>query len=81
MRHRALLFGILGGFIIYSAFRSQLRTPALTLGLISMLGFVFIAWQTGGYNELVQRVIFIDIAALFGLLLAAILHLKIRSTP
>jgi hypothetical protein len=50
----------------------------IAVGLVSMLGFVVIAWQTGGYNEPVQRVIHIDIAALFGLLLAAVLHRKIR---
>ena len=40
MRHRALLFGILGAFIIYSAFRRELQPSAILMGLVSMLGFI-----------------------------------------
>lgn len=71
MRHRALLFGLLGGFMIWSAFRPSTQWLAVAAGLISMVGYIVIAWQVGGYNDQLRRVIQIDVAATAALVAVA----------
>ena len=73
MKHRALLFGITGGFIIYAAFQPTLHKMAFIIGFISMLGFVAIALQTGQYNSLLSRIVIVDIVASAFLFIAVIL--------
>jgi len=63
MRHRAVLFGIVGALLVASAFRPPLRPLGLAAGLISMLSFVVIAYLVGDYNAELQRVVLIDLAA------------------
>lgn len=63
MRHRAVLFGIVGGLLVASAFQTLLRPLALAAGLVSMLSFVLIAFLVGGYNAELRRVFLIDLAA------------------
>lgn len=74
MRHRALLLGLVGAFIICAAFRQHLQPAAITLGLVSMPGFVLLVFLSGNYGEEVQRVAIVDIAALAVLLLVVILR-------
>ncbi len=69
LRHRAVLFGLLGGFLIGSAYKPGLRMPAFAAGLISVLSFLWIAWATGAYNEAIARVVAADIVALVLLLI------------
>jgi len=45
MRHRALLFGIVGGFILYSVFVPGYQTVAMVMAALSMLGYIFLLWQ------------------------------------
>ena len=40
MRHRAVLFGILGAFIVFSAFHPALQLSALVLGGVSVVSFL-----------------------------------------
>ena len=49
MRHRALLFGILGAFIIYSAFNPHYQLAAMIMGNIPMalIGSVIAMWLAG----------------------------------
>ena len=70
MRHRAILFGLLGSFIILSAFRPTLQSLAITAGLVSMLSFVVLAFLVGDYNQAINRAIVADIVASAGLLVA-----------
>ena len=69
LRHRAILFGLLGGFIIYSAFKPELQPLAIIMGLISMLSFIVIAFLVGEYGTGVRKVIIADVIATFGLLI------------
>lgn len=39
MRHRAVLFGIVGGFMIFAAFHTPWQKSAIVIGLISMVSF------------------------------------------
>lgn len=63
MRHRALLFGLLGGAMILAAFLPDWRSPAAVIGLLSLLGFIVIAGLEGGGNTAIRRVVLIDVVA------------------
>ena len=76
MRHRALLFGVLGGIVVVAAFRRHLQPTAITAGLVSMWGFIGLAFANGDYGEKVQSIVLIDVAASLCLVAAAILRLK-----
>lgn len=70
MRHRAVLFGLLGLFIIYAAFRASLQPLALLAGSVSVASFLWLSWSIEGYNELLGRVVVADMVALACLVLA-----------
>jgi hypothetical protein len=48
MRHRAIMLGLLGGFVLYAVWRPALQVPAIVLGGISLASIVALAWSTGG---------------------------------
>lgn len=74
LRHRALLFGIIGGFVLASIAIPPLRLAALILAGISMVGFLIISWQVGGANAELQRIAQIDIVGIAALVGAVALH-------
>ncbi|MEM7612924.1 MAG: phosphopantetheine adenylyltransferase [Pseudomonadota bacterium] len=74
MRHRAVLFGLLGAFFACAAFRPSLQPAAILAGFISVGSFLFIAWTTGGYNHAINRIIVADLAALALLSVCAALY-------
>jgi hypothetical protein len=74
MRHRAVLFGLLGIFLIYAAFHASLHLIALIAGLASAASFVAIAVSVGGYNGAIQRVVIADVVAVVLLAVATVLH-------
>jgi hypothetical protein len=78
MRHRAVLFAIVGGLLLAAAARADWRPLAITVGIVSVGSFLLIAWTVGGYNALIARVVWIDVVAL-GLLLAAALLEAMRA--
>jgi hypothetical protein len=74
MRHRALLFGIVGGFVLFSVFSPAYQGAAMTLAGISMLGFLLLVFQVGGHNAAIHKVMLFDVAGL--VCLAAALVVK-----
>ncbi len=48
MRHRAVLFGLVGALLIAAAFRPALRTVAFIAGLARVISFLYLAWSLGG---------------------------------
>ncbi|KZX76385.1 hypothetical protein A3715_12840 [Oleiphilus sp. HI0009] len=76
MRHRALLFGILGGFILYAAFEPKYQSAAMLMALISMAGFLVLMLGGGEYNAALKKVMLIDIVGIVLLGIAAILKFK-----
>jgi hypothetical protein len=80
MRHRAVLFGILGAFQIYAAFRPGLQLAALIAGAVSVISFLVIAGMVGGYNAGIARVVTADIVAVVCLLVGAFAYWKDRVT-
>jgi hypothetical protein len=71
MRHRAVLFGLLGLFLIYAAIRPLMQPVALVAGFVSVASFLALAYMTGGYNAAVARVVAADWFALLCLVVAA----------
>ncbi len=63
MRHRAVLFGLLGLFCIYAAVKPPLQFIAMMAGAVSVGSFLYLAYATGGYNEELARVFVADLVA------------------
>ncbi|MEZ5572227.1 MAG: hypothetical protein R3E64_09395 [Halioglobus sp.] len=80
LRHRALLFGILGAFILFSAFSPLHQNAAMIMAGVSMVGFAILALGTGGYNEAIGKVLFIDILGIVFLIAAAVLKYGVTSS-
>jgi hypothetical protein len=81
MRHRAVLFGLLGIFLICSAFMPSLQLPALIAGFLSVVSFLYLSYTVGGYNEQVNRIVIADKIALVCLVVALVSYLvKIFNT-
>ncbi|MBK7392543.1 MAG: phosphopantetheine adenylyltransferase [Chloracidobacterium sp.] len=82
MRHRAVLFGILGGVFLVAAFRPSLQAMAFIAGLISVVSFLCLAWSSGNYNAQLGRVFTIDLVALVCLVIgsAAYIYTEYRQT-
>ncbi|REH37797.1 hypothetical protein DFR26_1581 [Paraperlucidibaca baekdonensis] len=74
MRHRAVLFGLLGASLLAAAWQPAFHGVGIGLGFISVLAFLLIAWREGGVNTEVQRVVIADYVALGCLLLALAMH-------
>lgn len=75
LRHRALLFGLLGTLLLAGAFLRELRTPAIVAGLVSMIGFLLLG---GPWDELapaMRRIALADLVATLLLLAALALRL------
>lgn len=64
LRHRAVLFGIVGGFIIISAFFQSLQLAAVIMAYISMLSFLVLASLVGPIGASLMRVKNIDVVAI-----------------
>ena len=74
MRHRAVLFGLLGIFLLSSAFLPSLQLAALITGFVSVVSFLYLAYSVGGYNDQVNRSVIADKAALVCLLVGSIAY-------
>jgi hypothetical protein len=60
MRHRAILFGLIGTFMLASTWVKDWQIPAMSIGLVSMLSFVGISQSTGTSNVSIKRIEVID---------------------
>ncbi len=68
MRHRAVLFGLLGMFLVYAAARPSAQPLAFGAGFVSVVSFLFLCWSTTSYNAHIARVVAVDVFA-FGCLI------------
>ena len=80
MRHRAMLFGVLGAFILYSAFNPFYQLASMIMAGVSMVGFALLVLGTGAYNEAIGKVLFIDILGILFLLAAAVLKYGVKAS-
>ncbi len=74
LRHRALLFGLIGGFVLLSLGLPLYRQAALVLAGISMLGFLLLAYTSGTHGTALGKIIVADWVGLGALLLATVLY-------
>ena len=74
MRHRAVLFGLLGAFLLLGALRQPLRSLAFGAGFGSVGSFLLLAGLPDGYTAPVERVLVVDAVALVGLIVGAGAH-------
>jgi uncharacterized BrkB/YihY/UPF0761 family membrane protein len=75
MRHRAVLFGVLGAFFILAAIIPRFQVLAFVAGFISVISFLAVAWSVGSYNAQVARVVKADIIALACLVVGVLAYL------
>ena len=71
LRHRAVLFGVVGLLLVAAAFDATLRRPALVAGFVSAGAFLVLAQLERGTNAQLGRVVAADVVALACLLAAA----------
>jgi hypothetical protein len=71
MRHRAVLFGLLGIFLIYAAFRPEMQSAGFVAGFVSVGAFLWLGWSTGYLNAHLGRVVIVDVVAAVVLILGA----------
>lgn len=74
MRHRAVLFGLLGFFLLFAAFKPQYQTVAFIAGFVSVISFLWLASAAGAYNSQIARVFYADIVALICLVIGGAVH-------
>ncbi len=75
LRHRAVLFGIIGGLIIYSSISKKNYSMAVCIGLISMVSFVILLILSNGeINSELNKVMKIDVIGIFILLIGYALY-------
>lgn len=79
LRHRAVLFGLLGLFLLLSVVSSGLRGPAVTLAIASMASFIVIALLVGGHGAPITKIIIADIVGLVALVPATLALLSASS--
>ena len=75
LRHRAVLFGFVGAFLVYCSISSAYQYAALAVGLISTLSFILLASTIGVHNGLIDKVVLVDWAAVILLSLALVFKL------
>ena len=74
MRHRAVLFGVVGGLLLVAAFHPPSRATGYVVGFTSMVSFLVIAWAVGGYGAEIRRVMIVDWVGIAALAGAALVH-------
>lgn len=74
MRHRAVLFGILGVFFAYAAFRPALQPMAFIAAFATLASFFYLAFSVGDFGEAIRKIVIGDAVAAVCLLGAVVLY-------
>jgi hypothetical protein len=80
MRHRAVMLGIIGIFMVIAAFRPNLQSAAIIAGLTSMLAFVGLTLGADDSGESVNKVMLADVLGSLALFVAIFLRWMSSST-
>ncbi len=78
LRHRAVLFGIVGGLMLYAAILKKHYSLSITVGLVSMISFIVLYFSLEGINQNLEKVMRIDFIAT-ALLIIVFAVYKIKS--
>lgn len=79
LKHRALLFGLLGGFTLFAVFVRSLQLPALLMSGLSMSGFALLMHFESVTSPAMQRILMFDYVGLVFWLLAVFAYTMNRS--
>ena len=74
MRHRAVLFGILGVFFAYAAFTPAIQPLAFIVAFATLASFFYLAFAVGGYNQAIKKIVIGDVVASISLVIAVVLY-------
>lgn len=74
MRHRAVLFGILGAFFAYAAFSPAAQPMAFAAALTSLGSFFFLALSAKEYGDAIRKIVIADLVAAVALIAAIVLY-------
>ena len=74
MRHRAVLFGILGTFFAYAAFVPALQPIAFVAAAASLSTFFYLAVAVGNYGPPIRKIVLGDVVAVICLAAAVLLY-------
>jgi uncharacterized membrane protein YoaK (UPF0700 family) len=69
LRHRAVLLGIVGGLMIFSAISKKYYDLSVVLCSVSMLSFIILYFMIGGINNELKKVMLFDITAMIILII------------
>ena len=78
MRHRAVMLGLIGSFLLLAAFRSSIQILAASIGLVSMSSFVILAYLAGDVGAEISKVVVADIVGSIAAALVLVLAIKQR---
>ena len=68
-----LILLLLGGFILFAAFKPDYQWAAMIMAGVSMVGFALLVVTTGGYNAAIGKVLTVDIVGIVFLAIATVL--------
>ena len=74
MRHRAILFGILGAFFAYAAFNPARQPMAFIAAFASLASFCFLSLSVGDFSDSIRKVVVADVLASVCLLGSIVLY-------
>lgn len=72
LRHRAVLFGLVGVLLLVAALRPGLRNVAVLVAGASMASFIVIAFMVGGFGPAITKIVMADIIGLLALVPAIV---------
>ena len=72
LKHRAILFGVVGIIMFAAIFNSAYQGLAVGLGTLSMVTFIGFVYSTSGINPSLVKIAWVDVFALVLLWLAVI---------
>lgn len=75
MRHRAVLFGILGTFFVYAAFVPAVQPLAFVAASVSIASFFFLALAANGFSDALRKIVIGDVVAAVALVAAIGLYM------
>lgn len=67
LRHRAVLFGLIGGFMIMAAFKTSLHSVAIIGGLIAMVSFLGLYYSSENQPTSLASIVYADIIGVISL--------------
>lgn len=78
LRHRAALFGIVGGLLLVAAFRPTIRTTATVCGFASMISFLILYGLIQPTGPALTGILRLDIVGIIALGAAVLLDWRVR---